>query len=120
MRKCGLLGWNPEGMDLPDNHEENGSSGGGRRWALTVVGSFSEQIDAISTESVQLSFYLFIPARFAPFLPRPDNMAKPARPLTVFGLAMSVAREFAEPIDTRQSTFFVVQPALIHSFFPSI
>ena len=69
MRKCGLLGWNPEGMDLPDNHEENGLFGDVRRRALTVVGSFSEQIDAISTKSVQLSFYLFIPARFALFSP---------------------------------------------------
>jgi hypothetical protein len=59
----------PRGCDLPDNHEENGSSGDGRRRALTVVGSFSEQIDAISTNSVQPSLYLFIPARLALFSP---------------------------------------------------
>ena len=47
-------------------------------------------------------------------------MAKTARPLTVFGPAMSVAREFVERIDTRQNTINQVQPALIHSFFPSI
>ena len=69
MRKCGGLGRKPETQDLPDNHQENGSSGGGRRRALTVVGSFSKQIDAISTISVQLSFHLFIPRRFAPFSP---------------------------------------------------
>jgi hypothetical protein len=46
-------------------------------------------------------------------------MAKTVRPLTVSGLALSVAREFDERIDTRQRTI-LVQPALIHSFFPSI
>ena|SRR5688572_14666125 len=100
------------------NHEENGLSGDGRRRALTVVGSFSQQIVAISTKSVQPSFHLFIPRDRLVFLPRPHNMAKHTRPLTVFGLAMSVAREFDEPIDTPEH--HLVQPALIHSFFPSI
>jgi hypothetical protein len=71
------LGRKPEKQDLPDNHEENGSSGDGRRRALTVVGSFPKQIDAISTTSVQPSFHLFIPRDRLSFLPRPHNMAKP-------------------------------------------
>jgi len=46
--------------------------------------------------------------------------------LIIFGLAISVAREFDEPIDTPElvrRTFLSgihPHPALIHSFFPSI
>jgi len=65
------------------------------------LGVFREQIDAISTVSVQLSFYLFIPRDWLFFLPRPHNMAKPAGPLTVNGLAPYVAREFDERIDSQ-------------------
>ena len=121
MRKCGFLGRKPKKQDLPDNHEENGLIGDGRRRALTVVGSFSQQIVAIR-HLIGCSYHsIFVhPARSALFLPRPHNMAKTARPLTVFGPAMSVAREFVERIDTRQNTINQVQPALIHSFFPSI
>ena len=62
MRKCGFLGRKPEKQDLPDNHEENRLIGDVRRRALTVVGSFSQQIVAISTQlGAAIIPYLFIP-----------------------------------------------------------
>src|SRR5689334_15632713 len=44
-------------------------------------------------------FICIIPRDPLFFLPRPHNMAKTVGPLTVNGLAMSVAREFDERID---------------------
>jgi len=62
VRKCGFLGRKPKKQDLPDNHEENRLIGDVRRRALTVVGSFSQQIVAISTQSgAAIIPYLFIP-----------------------------------------------------------
>jgi len=61
-RKCGFLGRKPKKQDLPDNHEENRLFGDVRRRALTVVGSFSQQIVAISTQlGAAIIPYLFIP-----------------------------------------------------------
>ena len=100
MRKCGFLGRKPKKQDLPDNHEENRLIGDVRRRALTVVGGFLKA-DRRHQHPIGCSYHsIFVhPARSALFLPRPHNMAKPVRPLMVSGLAISVAREFDEPID---------------------
>jgi hypothetical protein len=103
-----------------DNHEENGLIGDVRRRALTVVGSFS-RADRRHQHPTGCSHHSIcsFPRDSLFFLPRPHNMAKTVRPLRVNGLTLSVAREFDERIDTRQSTI-AVQPALIHSIYPSI
>jgi hypothetical protein len=62
VRKCGLLGWNPEGMDLPDNHEENGSSGGGRRWALNCRWEFF-RADRRNQHQIGAAIILFVHSR---------------------------------------------------------
>jgi hypothetical protein len=91
-RKCGRI-W-------PDNHEENGLIGDGRRRAFTCRWEFlgadrrdaRHQFDAPGNHSFFNSFH--VEQLF--FLPRPDILAnaKTAGPVMVTGLAPSVARSF--------------------------